>query len=412
MSTLQENLDRIKNAKSAIKNAIIQKGIDVTDTEKIETYADKILQIKSGGGTTEIPEFDPDGPLTFYRLDDIGDSYVSLGPNALSNIEYSTDKTTWKTYTSKQKIKLGKGEYVQFKCNRAEPTSNDNKFYTVGGLYNLYGKDTSIKSLNKDKTFKRVFSCLNIVDASNFTLDCDYSGSIVNKYQSSFSYCILLTELPKLSKNNYSSFAYMFQGCTSLKRIPNNYLQNSSKLYDNCYSHMFDGCTGLTTLPSGLLPATTLASSCYNSMFYGCTGLTTLPSGLLPATTLASSCYNSMFYGCTSLTTIPNLPATTLASSCYQYMFNGCTGLVETPGGWILKAQTTATYSCYAMFYGCSKLQKIAVSYSGIITASHWSSFLYNVSKKGTFYYSKNQTKENIKSIVPSGWTLVQSKEW
>ena len=384
MSTLQENLDRIKNAKSAIKNAIIQKGIDVTDTEKIETYADKILQIKSGGGTTEIPEFDPDGPLTFYRLDDIGDSYVSLGPNALSNIEYSTDKTTWKTYTSKQKIKLGKGEYVQFKCNRAEPTSNDNKFYTVGGLYNLYGKDTSIKSLNKDKTFKRVFSCLNIVDASNFTLDCDYSGSIVNKYQSSFSYCILLTELPKLSKNNYSSFAYMFQGCTSLKRIPNNYLQNSSKLYDNCYSHMFDGCTGLTTLPSGLLPATTLASSCYNSMFYGCT----------------------------SLTTIPNLPATTLASSCYQYMFNGCTGLVETPGGWILKAQTTATYSCYAMFYGCSKLQKIAVSYSGIITASHWSSFLYNVSKKGTFYYSKNQTKENIKSIVPSGWTLVQSKEW
>ena len=384
MSTLQENLDRIKNAKSAIKNAIIQKGIDVTDTEKIETYADKILQIKSGGGTTEIPEFDPDGPLTFYRLDDIGDSYVSLGPNALSNIEYSTDKTTWKTYTSKQKIKLGKGEYVQFKCNRAEPTSNDNKFYTVGGLYNLYGKDTSIKSLNKDKTFKRVFSCLNIVDASNFTLDCDYSGSIVNKYQSSFSYCILLTELPKLSKNNYSSFAYMFQGCTSLKRIPNNYLQNSSKLYDNCYSHMFDGCTGLTTLPSGLLPATTLASSCYNSMFYGCT----------------------------SLTTIPNLPATTLASSCYQYMFNGCTGLVKTPGGWILKAQTTATYSCYAMFYGCSKLQKIAVSYSGIITASHWSSFLYNVSKTGTFYYSKNQTKENIKSIVPSGWTLVQSKEW
>ena len=98
MSTIQENLDRIKKAKSAIKDAIIKKGIEVTDTEKIETYADKILQIKSGGGTTEIPEFDPDGPLTFYRLDDNGDSYVSLGPNKLPNIEYSTDKTTWKTY--------------------------------------------------------------------------------------------------------------------------------------------------------------------------------------------------------------------------------------------------------------------------------------------------------------------------
>ena len=52
MSTIQENLDRITNAKSAIKDAIIQKGIEVTDTEKIETYADKILQIKTGGGTT------------------------------------------------------------------------------------------------------------------------------------------------------------------------------------------------------------------------------------------------------------------------------------------------------------------------------------------------------------------------
>ena len=119
-----------------------------------------------------------------------------------------------------------------------------------------------------------------------------------------------------------------------------------------------------------------------------------------------------MFDGCTSLTTIPNLPATTLASYCYQFMFRSCTGLVETPEGWILKAQTTASDSCYAMFGGCSKLQKIAVAYSGNITASHWNSFLYNVSKTGTFYYSKNQTKENIKSIVPSGWTLVQSTAW
>lgn len=54
----------------------------------------------------------------------------------------------------------------------------------------------------------------------------------------------------------------------------------------------------------------------------------------------------------------------------------------------------------------------MAVAYSGTITASHWSNFLYNVSKTGTFYYSKNQTKENIQSIVPSRWTLVQSTEW
>ena len=93
-------------------------------------------------------------------------------------------------------------------------------------------------------------------------------------------------------------------------------------------------------------------------------------------------------------------------------MFANCTSLVQTPKGWYLPAQTTDAYSCNNMFYGCSKLQKMAVSYSGTINASHWSGFLYDVSSTGTFYYSKNQTSQKIQSIVPSGWTLVQSTGW
>ena len=141
-----------------------------------------------------------------------------------------------------------------------------------------------------------------------------------------------------------------------------------------------------------------------------CTRLTTIPE--LPATTLHDMCYESMFSGCTRLTTIPELPATTLDDMCYSDMFSGCTGLTTIPEGWYLPAQTTAQYSCGSMFFGCSNLQKMAVSYSGTITADHWSNFLDMVSSTGTFYYSKNQTQENIQSIVPSGWTLVQSSEW
>ena len=145
-------------------------------------------------------------------------------------------------------------------------------------------------------------------------------------------------------------------------------------------------------------------------MFNGCTSLTTVPD--LPATTLANNCYNGMFKGCTRLTTIPNLPATTLASNCYYDMFYGCTSLVETPSGWYLPAQTTKPNSCYSMFKACSNLQKMAVSYSGTITSSHWQGWMNRVKSTGTFYYSKNQTKENIQSIVPSGWKLVQSTAW
>ena len=147
-------------------------------------------------------------------------------------------------------------------------------------------------------------------------------------------------------------------------------------------------------------------------MFWGCTRLTTIPNNLLPGATLAWKCYSSMFSGCTGLTTIPELPATTLASSCYTNMFEGCSSLVETPEGWYLPAQTISEGSCMGMFSGCSKLHKMAVSYSGTIVSSNWSNFLSDVSWAGTFYYSKNQTKENMQSIVPSGWRLVQSTEW
>ena len=146
MSTLQENLDRIKNAKSAIKDAIIQKGIEVTDTEKIETYADKILQIKSGGGGTEIPEFDPNGPLTIYCFDDWGGAYVQFNNNYQeSTIQYSTDGSTWKTYTD-ETIKLTNGQYVQFKgviTKYAASYSGRSTFILKVGLFNLYGNLTS-----------------------------------------------------------------------------------------------------------------------------------------------------------------------------------------------------------------------------------------------------------------------------
>ena len=416
MSTLQENLDRIKNAKSAIKNAIIQKGIEVTDTEKIETYADKILQIKSGGGTTEIPEFDPDGPLTIYCFDDWGDAYVKFDNGYQESIiQYSTDGSTWKTYTD-ETIKLTKGQYVQFKgvITKYALNTHFSTFILKNGLFNLYGNLTSldnyISTFDGGYKYIHMFENTNVYDCSMLNTGIkSQTGNSVFSFM--FNGCKYLIKAPQLLATTLGRYCYdhMFSGCTSLTTIPSNLLPATTlALY--CYQYMFNGCTSLTTIPN--LPATTLIGSCYSNMFYGCKGLTTLPSNLLPATTLAEYCYSNMFYGCKGLTTIPNLPATTLAEYCYDNMFNNCTGLVETPDGWYLPAQTTASSSCYAMFGGCSKLQKMAVSYSGTITSYHWEDFLRRVSKTGTFYYSKNQTKEKIQSIVPSGWTLVQSSAW
>ena len=389
MSTIKENLDRIKNAKSAIKNAIIQKGIEVTDTERIETYADKILQIKTGGGA-EIPEFDPEGPLTIYCFDDWGDSYVKFDNGYQeSAIQYSTDGSTWKTYTD-ETIKLTRGKYVQFKgvITQYAQSNHFSTFILKNGLFNLYGNLTSLD--NYISTFDGGYKYIHMFENTN-VYDCSKLNTGIK------------------SQTGSNVFSFMFKNCKYLVKVPE---LPATKLGRYCYDHMFSGCESLTTIPSNLLPATTLATSCYESMFRGCTSLTTVPSNLLPATTLIGSCYKYMFSGCTSLTTVPNLPATTLSENCYDHMFNSCMGLVETPAGWYLPAQTTATNSCTYMFTQCSKLQKMAVSYSGAITSSHWQYWMNRVKSTGTFYYSKNQTKENIQSIVPSGWKLVQSTAW
>ena len=443
MATIQENLDRIKKAKSAIKDAIIKKGVEVTDTERIETYADKILQIKSGGGT-EIPEFDHDGPLTIYCFDDWGDSYVKFDNGYQeSTIQYSTDGSTWKTYTD-ETIKLTKGQYVQFKgvITKYALNTHFSTFILKGGLFNLYGNITSldnyISTFDGGYKYNHMFKNTNVYDCSklNTGIKTIKAGNALSYMFYNCKYLVKVPELPATTLTN-NCYEYMFYGCISLTTVPSNLLPATTlgkycyqymfkgcsslitipKLPATtvrafCYQNMFQNCTSLTTVPSNLLPATTLVGSCYRGMFYNCSSLTTIPQNLLPATTLAEYCYNSMFQSCTGLTTIPNLPATTLTASCYKTMFNNCTSLVETPEGWILKAQTTDESSCRGMFYSCSKLQKMAVSYSGTITESHWSGFLNGVSSTGTFYYSKNQTQANIKSIVPSGWKLVQSSSW
>ena len=232
MSTLQENLDRIKNAKSAIKNAIIQKGIDVTDTEKIETYADKILQIKSGGGgTTEIPEFDPEGPLTIYCLDDWGDAHVKFDNKYQeSTIQYSTDGSTWKTYTD-ETIKLTKGQYVQFKgvITQYAQSNNFSAFILKGGLFNLYGNLTSldnyISTFNGGYKYNHMFENTNVYDCSK-----------------------LNTGIKTIGYNSSLCFGYMFNDCKLLKFVNMSNFEYTDSTTDFSVDYAFNHCTSLQSV--------------------------------------------------------------------------------------------------------------------------------------------------------------------
>ena len=47
--SILENLDRIETAKQKIKEAIIAKGVKVSDTDKLDSYSGKIASIKGDG---------------------------------------------------------------------------------------------------------------------------------------------------------------------------------------------------------------------------------------------------------------------------------------------------------------------------------------------------------------------------
>ena len=49
MGTIADKLNKLKTTKKAIKQAIIDKGVEVTDNDTFESYADKISSIQSGG---------------------------------------------------------------------------------------------------------------------------------------------------------------------------------------------------------------------------------------------------------------------------------------------------------------------------------------------------------------------------
>ena len=306
---ISENLQRILTDKQNIANAINAKGVSCSVSESLDTYADKITQIQSGGGGG-LPEIHDDDPFTFVQVRPDYTGSIALvnnyttAPNA-KTFEYNKNDIGWQTYNVGDEITMKYADKVQFRSNDTLPICGANQYrkFITNGIFRCGGDLRSLYPgdvINTNYCFKRLFENTNIIN---------------------------VPKLPYTQVKNYC-YSYMFQGCNLLISLPENLLP-ATTLSSYCYNRMFDSCKSLTTLPENLLPATTLASLCYSYMFYNCTSLTTLPENLLPATTLESNCYNSMFYGCTSLTTAPKLPATTLASECYDSMFYNCSKLKE-----------------------------------------------------------------------------------
>lgn len=76
-NTISDKLTYLEGTKSAIKDAIVAKGVAVSDSDTFRSYADKIGQISGGGGKINLNDYG----LTF--------AYSSMTQEQYNNIEYS-----------------------------------------------------------------------------------------------------------------------------------------------------------------------------------------------------------------------------------------------------------------------------------------------------------------------------------
>ena len=216
-------------------------------------------------------------PLTFEAMTAGATVTFTSSMDTPPIIEYSTDGSTWNTYTTAITLDNA-GDKVMFRGDNAAYATSSSAYsqFTCSDDCYVYG---NIMSLVSKENYTK-----------NKTLTADYA------------FCGLF-------KDN----GHLHHQATTRLLLP------ATMLSAHCYADMFSGCTSLTVAPT--LPATTLANACYERMFSDCTGLTTAPE--LPANKLAAGCYQHMFDGCTQLNSVTCLAADHSAADCTNGWLNG-----------------------------------------------------------------------------------------
>ena len=158
-NTIQDKLAYLEETKNAIKQSIIGKGVEVTDTDTFRSYADKISSIQSGGGgTVNIP----DGTKFAYS------TFTTVSAEIIPYLEQQTDLSYMFYYCSNlQTIPL---------FNTSRVTAMNSMFYGCESLETMVLFDTSR----------------------------------VTTMYSMFSGCIKLTSIPLLNFSNVTNVSSLF----------------------------------------------------------------------------------------------------------------------------------------------------------------------------------------------------------
>lgn len=238
--SIADQITRLNNAKAAIKQSIINKGVSVSDTDLLDDYASKIDAIEVGSGGSGDSEYMNPG---FYELKTAGGtSYRGLFcySNVL-NLDVSSFGLDSSNVTDMS--------YMFYNCGQ--------QIGTITGLHSL--------DFSKVKYINHMFaSCSNggAIDLSGIsfpeTTDAQYMFNGIT-YITSID--LSNTDFPKLK--NLTSMFYIYNSCLTSINLTGTNMPNITNT-----NNMFSGCSKITSLDLSGINFSNVTD--IGSMFSGC----------------------------------------------------------------------------------------------------------------------------------------------
>ena len=352
MSQLTDNLNTIAVIKENIKDAIEDKGVDMTGVS-FASFPDKIGEIQTGSEPTGTINIVNNGT---YDVTDYASASVNVGTdyrNKKGNISGLTD-LGWSVDS------IGYAE-----ANMPHYVWQDQDYVVSPANKALYGVVN--KNNKNDYKTNTDMKYLPMFDTSGVTSFQDYFYLFSN-----------IVAIPLLDTSSATTISSMFYNCSSLKTIP---LLDTSSATDT--RSMFYGCGSLETIPA----LDTSSVTNMGNMFNGCSSLETIP--VLDTGSVTNMGY--MFSGCSSLKTIPLLDMSSVTDA--RFMFNNCSSLETIPA-----LDTSSVTRMDGMFQTCSSLIEVnGIDFSSLTSSPN--SFFYGSNVGSTI------TKFIVNGIINFSWT-------
>lgn len=328
MGTIAEKLTYLEGTKSAIKDAIIAKGVDVTDNDTFRSYAEKIEAIEGGGSCDsqekEISITDNGTrvvtPDEGYLLNQVTiNTNVTVGKPQIPN-GISFENSTWTTFDTDPYdwSQVYSGTQIFYNCRNLQTL-------TGSGIQNVYfldfyntfkgceGLTTIPKLQGKPVTMSGMFqNCMSLRSFDFSSLDL--SDLVDISYV--FHYCngewlddINFTSAPII----IASSAFQYSGITKLPSINYSKIENASMMLSG---------TSLTSPVTLDMPNVVNA----HSLFQGVTCTEINLSGFL-----FNEYINSMFLNCKAQK-ISAFNCGSVKQNNISTPLTGCTNLIDFGG--------------------------------------------------------------------------------